>query len=113
MIYSFAESGDEESELFYSLPNMLRKLLEIFTSFKVPQTSISLNERLDIVEPDGIKSGRMYKFVNHMSHSDSMSFTYEYPTSNECKDIINLTMEMIENCDPQHFEGMKKLVATP
>lgn len=113
MIYSFAESGDEESELFYSLPNMLRKLLEIFTSFKVPQTSISLNERLDIVEPDGIKSGRIYKFVNHMSHSDSMSFTYEYPTSNECKDIINLTMKMIEKCDPQHFEGMKKLATTP
>lgn len=103
-----------EKDLFddtyiYTLPNMIRKLLEIFTSFKIPNTKTKLDQRLIKLCKTEQDAHRIYKFINHLSHSDSITFSIEFPTQEESKEILEIVFKMIEKVDSQHFEGMNKI----
>ena len=108
-LYRYANSNSEEDMLTYSIPNMTRKLLEIFTSFKIPNTKITLDNRLmELCSSEDI-AVRIYKFINHVSHSDSITFSIEFPTVVECKEILRLALKLIEDTDGDHYRGMKDL----
>jgi wobble nucleotide-excising tRNase len=98
----------DDSHLF-TVPNMSRKLLEIFTSFKIPNTNITLDQRLIKLCNSEQEAHRIYKFINHLSHSDSITFSIEFPTHHECKDILVLIFNMIERIDTQHYQGMNEI----
>lgn len=110
LIYDFHINPNANEYIIYNLPNMLRKLLEIYTSFKVPKTTIKLNQRLDKIINDEVVSLRVYKFINHISHSDSLNFSYEFPQLDECQSIVSDVLTAIKNNDLEHYDGMVGLV---
>ena len=110
LIYNFYINPNANEYIIYNLPNMLRKLLEIYTSFKVPKTTIKLNQRIDKIINDDIVSLRVYKFINHISHSDSLNFNYEFPQLDECQSIVSDVLTAIQSNDLEHYNGMVGLV---
>lgn len=96
-------------ELNFNIPNLVRKLLETYTSFRVPKTTYNLNDRINILMEDESISIRVYKFINHLSHSDGLSYALEFPSSEECVQVIGHVFAMMKRQDPMHFDGIKDL----
>ncbi|MBE0417991.1 MAG: AAA family ATPase, partial [Coriobacteriia bacterium] len=109
VLYAFHLAPNENDAIVVSLPNLVRRVLEIYTSFRIPQTTITLDERLRRLCDDPVVAARIYKFVNHQSHSDSLSLSCEFPGSEECKGVIDAVLDMIRSGDPDHCDGMIKL----
>jgi len=108
-LLALKDKDDIDDSYLFTVPNMSRKLLEIFTSFKIPNTKITLDQRLIRLCNSEHEAHRIYKFVNHMSHSDSITFSIEFPTNQECKEILILIFDMINKIDNQHYSGMKDI----
>jgi wobble nucleotide-excising tRNase len=53
------------------MPNIARRLLESFLSFRQPQynSSVSLDKRLQDIQFDEAKKGRILRFTNTLSHN--------------------------------------------
>jgi len=109
VLYAFYLAPDENDAIVVSLPNLVRRVLEVYTSFRIPQTTITLDERLRRLCDDPVVAARIYKFVNHQSHSDSLALNCEFPGSEECKSVVDAVLDMIRSGDPDHCDGMIKL----
>ena len=111
LILLFKNDFKKYHHLIGSMPNMLRKVLETYTSFRVPKTSMNLLHRLKKVIPnDEVAVQKIYKFVNHRSHSDSMAYGLEFPQSDECLQVVTEFLDRLAEHDPDHYEGMVGLV---
>lgn len=97
-------SGDID---FLIIPNILRRLLEAYTKFRFPSSSMTLDQRLQKIF-DEEASVRIYKLINHLSHSDHVSALYEMPSESEVGSVIEAVFTRLEEFDPEHVLGMKE-----
>jgi len=105
LMYGFHCDPECDSGLLLLLPNIVRRVLETYTSFRVPKTSMTLDQRLERLCADEMVAHRIYKFVNQQSHSDSLSGADEFPHVEECSEVIDLVIEMMK-MDSTHCNGM-------
>ncbi len=68
-------------ELNYVLPNIARRMLEIFLAFRLPDMPSNLRKKLMKVEFDNEKRLRIYDFLNTHSHSNAIGPTEHDPTA--------------------------------
>ena len=112
-VYDEAKGEDRESsfENHYSMPNIARRLLESFLSFRYPNCSGGLQKRLKHVEfSEGAKM-RVLSFLNTYSHTAGIGVVEHDPTLlAETKLVLGELLEMIESVDPTHYEGMEQLL---
>lgn len=108
IMYAFHCDPEADDTLPMVLPNLVRRVLETYTSFRVPKTSIKLDQRLKRLCKDDATALRIYKFVNYQSHSDSLGGVLEFPHTEECKDVVDLVLEMM-SADCEHCDGMIEL----
>lgn len=109
LLYGFLQNPDQYQEIYFNIPNLLRKLLETYTSFRMPATKSALNERLKRIFEDEVTAMRVYRFVNHLSHGDTLDTNMEFPAKQECVEVVAATMEALGQCDPPHYESMTTL----
>lgn len=113
----FISSSDFRSEYFFVMPNILRKILEIFLSFKYPSPSglgnkvekLASNSEAYDLDPNRITS--LERLVNLESHADNLDdlITTSSMTVEELLGVANSTLEVIAKLDPEHFDQMKKI----
>ena len=89
---------------------MLRKVLETYSSFRVPNTAMNLEQRMEALFDDEITRLKIYKFANHLSHADGLGFATAFPDGPECKEAIDLFLAELKRRDPIHHDGMVALV---
>ena len=110
-LYKFNLNPTEDFDLLYNLPNMARRILEIYTSFKIPNGS-NLNERIKKIADQcsycEIKKNRLYKYINHYSHSNSVEGNLGFPELQECKIVISSLLDLIKKTDNLHYEILEK-----
>jgi len=106
LAYIFNQNPERHENLLGLMPNILRRLLETYSSFRVPNTAMNLYQRLERLTRDEVTCSRIYKFVNHGSHSDSLGATVEFPQLSECRAIVREVFRMIESVDAEHYNGM-------
>ena len=91
----------------YVLPNMARRLLEAFLSFRQPQSSGELWHKLKSVEFEEAKKLRILRFVHAHSHGNGVGEHEHDPSAlGEAKSVLENLMELIESQDLKHYEAM-------
>ncbi|MBN1655085.1 MAG: AAA family ATPase [Deltaproteobacteria bacterium] len=97
----------------YSIPNLARRLVEAFLSFRYPDYSgnNALYHALERVNFDESKKTRILRFVHTYSHSGQISPVEEDPWGlSETTSVLCDILEMIRTEDPAHFDGMTKRI---
>jgi wobble nucleotide-excising tRNase len=113
-IYEEAERDDTGVPLdqCYSLPNLARRLVEAFLSFRYPAWAGDISTQLDRVEFDIAKKIRILRFIHTYSHHGYIPEPEHDPfILAETRAILADVLKLIEVADPEHFRGMKELVA--
>lgn len=104
-------------EAVYHYPNIARKVLECFLSFRVPTRGTMYTRMLKMrdfnksnISITDIKE--VYDFINSNSHLDTKTGLIQFdPTLgvNGAK-YIDKTLELIKKCDEKHYNSMIKLI---
>ncbi len=116
LVLHFSNSDDGiENQFFYLLPNIMRKLLELFFAFKFPKT----NGLDNILQSDDFKSLNLdetqYKAINRLSqvesHSDNLDdfISFSPMTVEETKQAANSILLLVSKMDPTHYTQMESL----
>ncbi len=107
IIYNFYDSGCQESdEKYILLPNAVRRFLEIYTLFKLPDSTDKVDARLKILMPEPTE----LKLLHHFSH-----FTTFEKVMKHDEVILNLPQAIDElmtllNKDELHLNSLKKAI---
>lgn len=114
VVYEHSEKVVNDLNSFYHMPNIARRLLESFLSFRQPRrkSATGLNERLADVAFDEAKKARILRYTNTLSHNryiedqpdNDLSILTESPAV--LKDVLDLMAAM----DPVHCQEMNELV---
>lgn len=111
LIYKYKDSPEDYRHLLPMMPNILRKLLETYSSFRFPDLAGNQLQALERLLPKEEETRiQIYKFINVGSHSDSMGYGRDFPQLTECKQVVTNTLEALKSHDRQHFDGMVALV---
>ncbi len=107
-------AGEAALEQNYGLPNVARRLLEMFLAFRRPQIAGELWQKLKDVTFDEAKKVRIARFVHTHSHSDVVGEPEHDPSLlGEARAVLADLLELIKSEDPQHFAAMVGLVSGP
>ncbi|VVM08173.1 AAA family ATPase [Methylacidimicrobium tartarophylax] len=105
--------GETELERNYGLPNVARRLLEMFLAFRRPQIAGGLWEKLTDVSFDEVRRVRIYRFVQTHSHGDTVGEPGHDPSLlGEARAVLGDLLELIKSEDAQHFTAMVGLVSS-
>jgi len=102
----------------YDYPNMARKMLECYLSFRCPKKGGVYSKLMGLKSINADISsediGYVYGFVNSHSHLDTKSGLIQFdPTlSLNGRDSIYKALNLIELSDPEHYKAMKKCTGT-
>ncbi len=105
----FVNDNSPEYADFYTIGNIARRFLEIFTDFKIPTTGdlASKIRQLNIGEISEIKKDKVYKLVQEFSHGKDPVSMIEHIDKTECKEAIKILLNIVEKSDSKHFELLK------
>ena len=94
----------------YTIGNIARRFLEIYTNFKIPTTG-DLKSKLDQLDSPNIgqiKKDKLYRLIQESSHGLDPTSTIEHKDKSEVKDAIEILMQVVEESDKKHFESLEK-----
>ncbi len=96
------------TEHFYLMPNAMRKVLEIFLTFKLPGTRGLSDKVADIAEQNGLDEGSLLaldRLVQLESHSDNLDdlVTFSSMTVEETRDAAEALLKMMSAVDNKHY----------
>lgn len=96
----------------YAMPNVARRLLETFLSFRYPAAAGSLNTLLDGVQSvDASVKMRILRFLHVCSHFDRVGDQEHDPSIlAETPKVMTDVMDLIRAEDPRHYDQMVALV---
>lgn len=112
-VYDFVQSEQSQPlENYYGLPNIARRLLESFLTFKLPNYPAGkIEKKLDDIEFDTPKKTRILRFLHVHSHFDQVvAPEHDLSLLSEAPTVLNDLMELIEKVDPEHYQGMQSLI---
>jgi wobble nucleotide-excising tRNase len=105
--------GQTSLEQNYGLPNIARRLLEMFLAFRRPGAR-ELWQKLMDVAFDEARKARIVRFVHTHSHSDTVGEPEHDPSLlGEARAVLADLLDLIKSEDPKHFEAMESLVSKP
>ena len=103
------ETDPDSIETYYGLPNIGRRLLEAFLTFKLPNYEAGkLEKKLDDIDFDPAKKSRVLRFLHVHSHFDQVvPPEHDLSVLSETPEILSDLMDLIQAVDEDHFNGMK------
>ena len=109
-------------EFFYHYPNMARRFLEAFISFRLPSSlriksndkMEGMNDSLKRLEFDPVKTMRILNFLNAQSHNRHHDSSLDHNDSIllETPAILRELLELIKHSDCGHYDEMIRLIST-
>jgi wobble nucleotide-excising tRNase len=108
-LYDFANSPTSGSlEGHYGLPNVARRVLETFLTFKLPNMKpAEIEKKLDKMDFDSAKKNRILRFLHVNSHYDQVGEPeHDLSLLAEGPAVMKDLMELIRVADPDHYDGM-------
>ncbi len=99
-------------ETHYEMPNVARRLLEAFLSFRFPSRAGEFYQQLIAVPFDPGKKARILRFLNtHSHHGHVAEPEHDLSVLSETGAVLGDVLALIEATDAEHFRGMKELVS--
>ncbi|MDQ0420907.1 wobble nucleotide-excising tRNase [Peteryoungia aggregata LMG 23059] len=114
-ILKFIKAPDAHDDHGYMLPNVMRRVLDVFLAFKCPGSSglIGQMDKLygDYPELDRDRLRALERLSQIESHSDNLDdlLSFSSMTLEETRAAANALIEMMEHVDPKHLAGVRKL----
>lgn len=112
-IYDLANSETTSTQLadFYGVPNMARRLLETFMSYRFPDAAGDLFKRFERCDFNTEKKTTILRLLNTYSHSVGISEPEHDPSVlSETQAVLQTILEMIKYVDSDHYQGMINLL---
>ena len=112
-IYDLANSATASTQLadLYGVPNMARRLLETFMSYRFPDAAGDLFKRFERCDFDMEKKTTILRLLNTYSHSGGIMEPEHDPyVLAETQAVLLTILELIESVDNDHYQGMVKLL---
>lgn len=98
-------------EAYYGMPNISRRLLESFLSFRYPSDCGELKQQLDKVNFDSAKKSRILRFLHTYSHDGKISEPeHDLSILSETPEVLKDLLHLLEAEDPRHFAEMTQLI---
>ncbi|MBA2660047.1 MAG: AAA family ATPase [Nitrosospira sp.] len=102
------------TEYFYLMPNAMRKVLEIFLTFKLPGTMGLSDKVAKIAELNGLEKGSFLaldRLVQLESHADNLDdlITFSSITIEETKDAADVLLQMMKASDSEHYRLLEEI----
>ncbi|MDX0567195.1 AAA family ATPase [Sinorhizobium medicae] len=114
-ILRFIEKADAHDDHGYMLPNIMRRVLDVFLAFKCPGSS-GLSGQMtklytDYPELDRDRLTALERLSQIESHSDNLDdlLSFSSMTLEETRAAANALIEMMEHVDPKHLSGVRRL----
>lgn len=103
---------DQSLETYYHMPNVARRLLESFLSFKHPkQAGTGFNNLLKETDFDDAKKSKILRFLHTHSHYENIDDPeHDVSVLSETPKILCDVLKLIENADKKHFDDLVELV---
>lgn len=112
-VLSFSESSDSYSENAYMMPNVLRRVLDVFLAFRCPGTD-GLKGKVqkicnDFDTLDRTRMTALERLSQVESHSENLDdlIAFSAMTLEESREATRALLEMMEHVDERHFKAMK------
>ncbi|ABD89753.1 conserved hypothetical protein [Rhodopseudomonas palustris BisB18] len=114
-VLKFHASNDSEYEYAYMIPNVLRRVLDVFLAFRCPGSAgfAGKMEQLgkDYEALDGERVAALQRLVQLESHSDSVDdlIGFSSMTLEESKSAAAALVGLMEIVDPNHLAALRRL----
>jgi wobble nucleotide-excising tRNase len=116
-VLKFETTSDPEYEYAYMMPNVLRRVLDVFLAFRCPGTHglASKIQQLCKENPtlDANRLTALERLTQMESHSDSLDdlITFSSMTVEEARAANSALLEMMQTVDPAHLRQLRRLCA--
>lgn len=91
----------------YGLPNIARRLLEAFLSFRVPGRAGDLRQQMEIINGDPAVKARVIRFLHTHSHMEQIGEPeHDLSVLSETPAILGEVLALIRENDPMHYDAM-------
>ncbi|QGS32351.1 ATP-binding protein [Cupriavidus metallidurans] len=94
----------------YGLPNIARRLLESFLSFRVPGRAGNLGQQLDALQGDAATKARVVRFLHTHSHMEQVEADHDLSVLSEAPAVLTDLLSLIQTNDKDHYEAMMKII---
>lgn len=112
-IYDFVKTPPEDTSDYLQYPNIARRVLEGFLTFKLPNASTLMDKVLELEQGRSTAAGRsVMRLLNNHSHLRVISSTDladDIDSIVVLPDILNNLMEFIKFHDKRHYDTLAKL----
>jgi wobble nucleotide-excising tRNase len=114
-VLKFDASNDPDYEYAYMMPNVLRRVLDVFLAFRCPGSAgfASKMEQLrkDHTALDTVRVSALERLVQLESHSDNLDdlISFSSMTLEESKAAAAALIGMMDVVDPTHLAGLRRL----
>jgi len=110
----FKKDESTEYKDLYTIANIARRFLEIFTNFKIPTTGDLASKikalKVDPDRIDEIQQGKVYKLIQELSHGFDPTSTIEHKDKSEIQVAIKILLDMIKEADEEHYKLLEREV---
>ncbi|SKC83322.1 Wobble nucleotide-excising tRNase [Burkholderia sp. CF099] len=94
----------------YGLPNIARRLLESFLSFRVPGKAGNLAQQMDALSGDAAAKARIVRFLHTHSHMEQVCEPeHDLSVLSEAPAVLADVLTLIEANDKNHYDAMLKI----
>ena len=112
-IYNFVKSPPTDTSEYLQYPNIARRVLEGFLTFKLPSSSTLLDKVLELEKGNSTPAGRsIMRLLNNHSHLRVISnsdLADDIDSIAVLPDILNHLMEFIKHHDKRHYDTLAAL----
>lgn len=105
IIHAFHSNPSDDFDNLYSLPNIIRRFLESYSSFKFLST-IGVDENLHLLIDEPVTRGKVSKFINYHSHSLSTNNLLVFSDLSECISIVDAVIRAVRINDEKHYVAL-------
>jgi wobble nucleotide-excising tRNase len=110
-VYCAAHGGASLSiENAYPLPNVARRVLEMFLAFRRPQDSGNFADGLQSLNCDPVITSRVLRFLHSFSHGDAIDEgSHDASCLTEATAVMADVLALIGEADPGHYDAMVEI----
>tara|TARA_R110002167_G_scaffold169693_1_gene367599 strand:+ start:1598 stop:3850 length:2253 start_codon:yes stop_codon:yes gene_type:complete len=111
LLNNFQENPTDTYEFLYHLPNVARRFVETFLSFKYLERN-KIDESIDKLITNPIECERARKFMHYYSHNLTTDKAMKFADLAECKAVVDIIINSVQALDPIHLTSLKTTVTT-
>ncbi|SHF22084.1 Wobble nucleotide-excising tRNase [Thermoanaerobacter uzonensis DSM 18761] len=104
-IKSFNDNLSTDFDSLYQLPNIVRRFLEAFMGFKYSKGIDQLEYLID----DESQRIMIDKFVNELSHQQSLQRSLIHNDLSVTKRVIEIVLNAVKTKDPEHYKTLEEI----